>query len=432
MKSGEKNRVRENPARVPLSVSVVSAAVLGAANLAAAEAPYRIVDLTERAKDFGVVQAEVRGVNRAGECAGFELLEDYKARAIYWGPDGSVWFPPLLEGDNSSYAFGISADGVITGVSEEVTVRHQGDKDFVTYDQKAVIWREGEVVNLNDLIEGGDDLDLKVALHRNIHGQIVGAATQQGKTAPRGFLFEDGVVTDLGALARPNALNNTGWIVGSNADERRALLWDDGEITDLHRDPIKGVKSVAWGVNDAGWIVGEAQFHISKPEEATLWRDDEILRLVPEYSRPQGVAWAVNNSGQIIGWYIDLDDLYDHWHGFLWEDGERLDLVEQIPEDEGWIILYPFSITDQGVIAGGGLRNNELGHAFLMMRVIAGDVNCDGAVDFDDIDPFVLALTDPEQYGDSYPNCDIDQADVNGDGSADFDDIDPFVERLIG
>jgi hypothetical protein len=62
----------------------------------------------------------------------------------------------------------------------------------------------------------------------------------------------------------------------------------------------------------------------------------------------------------------------------------------------------------------------------------AGDLNCDGVVNFDDIDPFVTALGC--QGGD--PNC-WDAAcpwlngDCNGDGNVTFDDIDPFV-ALIG
>ena len=61
-----------------------------------------------------------------------------------------------------------------------------------------------------------------------------------------------------------------------------------------------------------------------------------------------------------------------------------------------------------------------------------GDVNCDGAVNFADIDPFVLALTDPLTYAQSYPECDSLLGDVNDDGALNFGDIDPFVALLTG
>ena len=63
---------------------------------------------------------------------------------------------------------------------------------------------------------------------------------------------------------------------------------------------------------------------------------------------------------------------------------------------------------------------------------LIGDMNCDGAFDFGDIDPFVLALTSPEAYAIAYPDCDRLNADMNQDGAVDFGDIDPFVALLTG
>ncbi|MEW6249246.1 MAG: FG-GAP-like repeat-containing protein [Planctomycetota bacterium] len=59
-----------------------------------------------------------------------------------------------------------------------------------------------------------------------------------------------------------------------------------------------------------------------------------------------------------------------------------------------------------------------------------GDLNCDGAVNFDDINPFVLALSDPAGYAAAYPNCNIHNGDCNGDGVVNFDDINAFVALL--
>jgi hypothetical protein len=59
-----------------------------------------------------------------------------------------------------------------------------------------------------------------------------------------------------------------------------------------------------------------------------------------------------------------------------------------------------------------------------------GDTNCDGAVDFRDINPFVLALTNGSAYQQTYPNCWPENADVNGNGSVGFDDINPFAALL--
>ena len=61
-----------------------------------------------------------------------------------------------------------------------------------------------------------------------------------------------------------------------------------------------------------------------------------------------------------------------------------------------------------------------------------GDLNCDGLVNAFDIDPFVLALTDPAGYAAAFPGCDRMLADCNGDGLVNAFDIDPFVLILTG
>jgi hypothetical protein len=61
-----------------------------------------------------------------------------------------------------------------------------------------------------------------------------------------------------------------------------------------------------------------------------------------------------------------------------------------------------------------------------------GDLNCDGAVNGYDIDPFVLALTDPAAYGEQFADCDYMLADCNQDGAVNGYDIDPFVSLLTG
>ncbi|MBU0638524.1 MAG: hypothetical protein KKB50_06640 [Planctomycetes bacterium] len=66
---------------------------------------------------------------------------------------------------------------------------------------------------------------------------------------------------------------------------------------------------------------------------------------------------------------------------------------------------------------------------------VPGDLNCDGAVDGFDIDPFVLVMGGQEphdEYYGQYPNCDHMLADVNGDGLVNGFDIDAFVGLLGG
>jgi hypothetical protein len=65
-------------------------------------------------------------------------------------------------------------------------------------------------------------------------------------------------------------------------------------------------------------------------------------------------------------------------------------------------------------------------------RPATGDVNCDGALDAFDIEPFITALVDPAGYATQYPDCQLDLADINGDGAVDAFDVEPFIALLVG
>lgn len=59
-----------------------------------------------------------------------------------------------------------------------------------------------------------------------------------------------------------------------------------------------------------------------------------------------------------------------------------------------------------------------------------GDLNCDGTVDFFDIDAFVCALQGPPCYNALFPHCRYLLGDCDGDGYVTFYDIDRFVQLL--
>ena len=105
----------------------------------------------------------------------------------------------------------------------------------------------------------------------------------------------------------------------------------------------------------------------------------------------------------------------------------RLNAIPCYAKIEGtWVLLNDlFPEGEVEVPFGDGFIRRDAG------TQIVGDINCDGAIDFDDIDPFVLALSGEAGYYAQYPNCFRPLADINGNGAIDFDDIDPFVALLV-
>ena len=94
-------------------------------------------------------------------------------------------------------------------------------------------------------------------------GQIVGYyQTSYGYGYNRPFLYENGVMTDLGTLGDncyPQAINDLGQIAGysSNGDCSRAFLYENDEngvVTSL--GTLGGWSSMAYGINDRGQVVG--------------------------------------------------------------------------------------------------------------------------------------------------------------------------------
>jgi probable HAF family extracellular repeat protein len=381
---------------------------------------YAIVDLTEIAGALGVVQCDPLKINDAGQIVGYEVVPEFCMRAIFWDSDLTPAVLGTLPDDNSTWPGAINNDGVVAGMSQLITWELIGHIYHIYEDNKASTWTDGEIVDLNALVTGGDPLDLETAYGINDDGLIVGFARPAGSsTETRGFLFEDGIVTDLGELDtdlpadRPRAVNRQRQIVGhSGWAQDKAFIWEDGVLTDLHEHPaITGVTSRAWDINDAGVIVGEAQFHISQPESPTIWEDGEPINFFGDiYERPQGVIHGINDRGQMVGHVTDLDDLEMRWTAFIIEDGEYRDLSELIPSGLGWEKpMLAFDINERGQIVGSGLRYGMLGTAFLMTPIPAGDVDLDGDVDLADLATLLAA----------YDTC---AGDPGYDSAADLDE----------
>jgi T5SS/PEP-CTERM-associated repeat protein len=112
---------------------------------------------------------------------------------------------------------------------------------------------------------------------------------------------------------------------------------------------------------------------------------------------------------------------------------EPIDGYEPQPGDE-FVVLTAGAVDGTfSTVTGLALYTVAYGPHHVTLKIPpVGDVNCDGLVNSFDIDPFVLALTNPAGYAAAYPHCSHLQADVNNDGAVNSFDIDPFVLLLTG
>ncbi len=89
-------------------------------------------------------------------------------------------------------------------------------------------------------------------------------------------------------------------------------------MTDIGR--IFGAESWAYGINNDGLIVGEANHLIGNPPHAYLWTGAyPTVEIVDRSS----TAYGINNRGQVVGEYLVSTSPY-HRSAFLWSAKDGL------------------------------------------------------------------------------------------------------------
>ncbi|MCP4630373.1 MAG: hypothetical protein GY850_43725 [bacterium] len=135
----------------------------------------------------------------------------------------------------------------------------------------------------------------------NSSGQVVGAScTESQKQA---FLWENGSVIDIGALAggntQANGINDSGQIVGASSTgaSTHAFISNNGTMTDL--GTLGGIYSNACGINSSGQVVGYSNIALSSTH-AFLWQNG-VMTDLGAGAGGYSYAQAINDLGRIAG-----------------------------------------------------------------------------------------------------------------------------------
>jgi hypothetical protein len=165
-----------------------------------------------------------------------------------------------------------------------------------------------------------------------------------------GVRFHDGLADDLAPLpedvgSSANAINDAGVAVGFSypADARsHAVAWIGATATDLGA----GDQSEARDINDLGQVAGYRVLdgHV----QAFRWDAGTVIP-IEGTGWLNGFAWAINNSGAVVG-SASLPDATggSTGFGFLWEGGAPMD-IGSLP---GASSTAAMAINDNGQIAG--------------------------------------------------------------------------------
>ncbi|WP_157430444.1 hypothetical protein [Actinomadura macra] len=202
--------------------------------------------------DLPFADVEVTGISNNGQISGKTL--DANNRTSAWTVKGTtITRLPNLPGGQHARANAVNNDGLVVGGAT------------LTDTFPAVEWCNGQIKNLGTL-PGGTFAEAKAV---NSAGVAVGVSTNTpGKESgiSHAVVFANGTVTDLNvsgtglAAASANALNDKGVIVGS--DRNGGFVYQNGVATDLDTliPPNSGYHIVtATGINNNGAIVGVAR-----------------------------------------------------------------------------------------------------------------------------------------------------------------------------
>ena len=261
-------------------------------------------------------------ISKNGLIAGFSLNGQIdplipgapEIRAVLWRND-VIADLGTLEGGFESAAFAINNSGQAVGFSSNL-VTDPNSIEGIPTQTRAFLWENGVMKDLGTL-SGGTDA---VALFVNERGQIVGQSYTADSIVPPqigcaeapltlySFSWENGVMTDMGTLgghcATPYSLNSRGEVVGqSNVAEDLTSHPFLWEPGKKMRDlgTLGGTYGYAAWLNDAGTVVGGTTIEGDQALLTFLWEKGTMTNLGALPGNACSAADAINSAGQVVG-----------------------------------------------------------------------------------------------------------------------------------
>jgi probable HAF family extracellular repeat protein len=326
-------------------------------------------------RDLGVLpggfNSEAFWINDSGMAAGFSeigvidpLIPNFlELRGVLWRNGKAIEIGTF--GGNDSMAQAVNNRGQVVGFALNDVPDSMAPLPWPT-EMRAFLWDNGVLKNLGTL--GGPD---SWAFFVNDRGQVVGlsypdSGTSSGCDTPGNnhvFVWENGQMQDIGTLGGscswPEGLSEQGRIVGwsnlSGDSITHPFLWERGTLKDL--GTLGGSCGFATWVNDTGEVVGGACTEGDEGFVAFAWKDGVMTSLPPLPGDCFSIAKRNNSRGQIVGTSLSCDGSLAE--GVLWENGTVTDLNSFVtPGSDLFLFGDVLYLNNRGEIAGNGILPN--------------------------------------------------------------------------
>jgi probable HAF family extracellular repeat protein len=249
----------------------------------------------------------------------------------------------LSGGDGVSYATGVNNLGQVTGQSATATSNH------------AFLYSNGSMI---DIGAASPDYSVSFGEAINNNGQVAGVATT-------GILYSGGSWTSLGDFAGGQGfgaaygINDSGVVVGEaqiNGSYPQAFSYSNGTLTNL--GSLGGNYSTAYGINSSGVVVGSAYLSGNSTSKAFEYSSG-VMSSLGTLGGSNSDAYGINNSGQVVGAsQITGNSAY---HAVLFSGGSKIDLGTL-----GGSNSYGYAINSSGEMTGmSQTTGNASTHAFV-------------------------------------------------------------------
>jgi probable HAF family extracellular repeat protein len=290
--------------------------------------------------------------------------------------DGQVQDLGTLPGDTESRALFVNDAGQVAGISLS------GPPDLFSQwiggpmgsPQRTFLWQTGVMRDIGTL--GGPDA-MPVGI--NAHGQIAGSSPTEAAPNPstgfptiHPFLWQNGHMRDLGTLggtlATAAGMNDRGEVIGMSTVAgdfccgAHPFLWNGTKMIDL--GGFGGGFGGTNGINQRGDVVG-ASLTTSGNFDGFLWRNGQLIDLSPVPGTVHAFPQNLNSQDQVVG---ETDDAnFTPIIAALWAGGHTYDLNTLIAPSSLQLVTAGY-IDDKGDIVGFGFLPHGTQREYLLIR----------------------------------------------------------------